>query len=91
LETFTDRVYTIKRYSGVRDPQLAQDIEAFQEYLSSLQDKTSYARSMTTYFDDPDHPNHTEYCQSVRPFDDLVFDIIRWKNERFPETRGSRA
>lgn len=73
LESFTDRVYLVKRYSGLNDPSLRRDI----------QQKTKNIKNgvKTIVFDDMSIPNHTQYCHSVRPLDDLIEDLQRWKIE----------
>lgn len=81
LESFTDGVYLIKAYKGVNDPVLESDMQKFLEYFNRLQDKTSYTKEKTTFFDNPEHEYHTEYCESVKPLDDLIFEIIRLKNK----------
>ncbi len=75
LESYTDRVYVCKQYQGVGDPRLAQDIEAVLHRL----DRRS--TEMQPCFDDPSLPRHTSYCFLVRPLDDLILDLDRWKNE----------
>lgn len=73
LESFVDRIYIIKPYQP-DDENLQRDITLFRESLNN--------RTQTTYyFDNPVHPHHTSYCLSVRPFDDLVIDLIRWKDD----------
>ncbi|AFH50333.1 Hypothetical protein IALB_2630 [Ignavibacterium album JCM 16511] len=73
LESFVDRIYIIKPYQ-LDDENLQRDIGLFRESLPT--------RNQTTYyFDNPNHPQHTSYCLSVRPFDDLVIDLIRWKDD----------
>lgn len=81
LESFTDGVYLIKKYKEVDDPILDKDIDRFMDYYNRLEDKTSYTRERTTFFDNPEYKYHTEYCESVKPFDDLIFEIIRWKKK----------
>lgn len=81
LESFTDGIYLLKVYDGVADPILDKDINEFYNYYKKLGDKTSYARERTNFFDNPAYEYHTEYCESVKPFDDLIFEIIRWKKK----------
>lgn len=81
LESFTDGIYLIKTYKGIDDLTLNNDLEMFSEYYNELSDKTSYARKRTNYFDNPEYEYHTKYCEGVRPFDDLIFEMIRWKEK----------
>lgn len=69
LESFTDRIYLVKRYDGPQDRHLEADLRA------KLADPAS------TAFDNPAVPQHTEYCHLVRPLDDLIEDLKRWKAE----------
>jgi hypothetical protein len=73
LESFTDRVYLVKRYSGLNDPKLDKDI---------MQKTANLKKNIKIpVFDDINIPNHTQYCHSVRPLDDLIEDLRRWKVE----------
>jgi hypothetical protein len=76
LESFTDGVYTIKQYQSHDSRDLIDDLKRFKE--GGLGNR---AKKRRIVFDDYSVPNHTKYCQSVRPFDDLIFDILRWKEE----------
>jgi hypothetical protein len=71
LECFTDRVYVIKRYRGPGDKTLEADLER----------RDRVAGSGEIVFDDPTRHNHTQYCHLVRPFDDLIPDLINWKRD----------
>lgn len=73
LESFTDGIYLVKRYQDTNDSNLHQDISNKRQYL---QDGLK-----TIVFDDPNVPSHTQYCQSVRPIDDLIDDLLRWRTE----------
>jgi len=73
LESFSDGVYLVKRYKGVDDPALRRDIETKRSELQ--------AGIHSVVFDDPSIPNHTKYCQSVRPIDDLIGHLRRRKEE----------
>ncbi len=73
LESFSDRVYLIKKYKDVDDPNLSRDI--------ILKEKNLKLDIHTPVFDDPSIPNHTRYCHSVRPLDDLIDDLQHWKVE----------
>lgn len=70
LESFVDRSYIINPYKP-DDPKLFEDIKKFDpSTIGSI------------VFDNPNHKYHTEYCASVRPFDDLINDLLRWKEDR---------
>lgn len=69
LESFTDRIYLINKYENPLDTELASDI------LRKKDDPNVVA------FHDPSRRRHTEYCHLVRPLDDLISDLRRWKAE----------
>lgn len=73
LESFVDKIYIIKPYN-LQDQQLQFDITSFKKTISNQKNEQYY-------FDNPEHPHHTEYCLSVRPFDDLIMDLLRWKDD----------
>ena len=73
LESFSDGIYLIKQYQNKDDSRLLEDIQLKHD---QLQKKTK-----AIVFDDPNIPNHTQYCESVRPLDDLVEHLCRWKAE----------
>lgn len=81
LESYTTRVYISKKYKSTEDPQLVADVEEFREALPL---STAGGRMAEPCFDDPAIPNHTQYCASVCPLDELYFDILRWRDEAFP-------
>ncbi|MEI8313967.1 MAG: BsaWI family type II restriction enzyme [Verrucomicrobiota bacterium] len=81
LESYTTRVYICKKYKSKEDPQLDKDVEQFRKLLPKA---TSAERTTNPCFDNPQSPNHTQYCASVRPLDELYFDALRWLNEAFP-------
>ena len=73
LEAFCDRVYIVKHYNDPDDPLVDQDIENKRDILREGLE--------TPIFDDINIPNHTQYCHSVRPLDDLINDLRRWRIE----------
>lgn len=73
LESFTDKVYLVKRYEDEDDSRLAADIRRKWQLLNEGKEDI--------VFDDPSVPNHTKYCYSVRPIDELIDDLRRWKVE----------
>ncbi len=73
LESFIDRIYIIKPYEE-NASELKSDIENFSTNFLK-QKKGQFC------FDNPAHKYHTAYCVSVRPFDDLVYDLLRWQEE----------
>lgn len=73
LESFVDKIYLIKQYQ-VDSQQLLDDINSFRNYINNPNDHL-------IIFDNPEYEFHTEYCLSVRPFDDLIRDLLRWKKD----------
>ena len=73
LESFSDRVYLVKRYDSENDPNLDKDIAAKRDNLRQ--------GISSIVFDDVNIPHHTQYCHSVRPIDDLIDDLRHWKIE----------
>lgn len=73
LESFSDRLYLVKRYISQRDPQLDNDV---MTKIKNLEKGIA-----EPVFDDASIPYHTQYCHSVRPLDDLINDLRRWKVE----------
>jgi len=73
LESFADRVYLVKRYVDADNKNLIDDIQTKRKNVK--------AGNKAIIFDDPNIPNHTKYCHSVRPIDDLIDDLCRWKAE----------
>ena len=74
LESFSDRVYLVKRYKNENDVKLDRDIALKNDNL-----RKNIINSIV--FDDINIPNHTKYCHSVRPIDDLINDLQHWKIE----------
>jgi len=77
LEAFTDRVYIL---SSIPPEELEDKIECFKKEFGAGFPLFSPSDHFPV-FDDPAIDEHTEYCRGVRPFDDLIFDIIRWVKE----------
>jgi hypothetical protein len=73
LESFSDRIYLVKRYRNENDPDLDKDIAIKAENLQK--------GNTSVVFDDVNIPYHTKYCHSVRPLDDLLEDLRHWKIE----------
>lgn len=82
LEAFMDRTYIIKQY-GNGNPQnkIMDDISAFYGTFAEMQSR-GYRSPNTRVFDDHDTPSHAGYCNKVKPFDDLISDVMMWKMER---------
>jgi hypothetical protein len=73
LESYTDRIYIMTKYAGTDDEKLSVDIDRkLRNYRCGKSD---------IIFDDSARANHTDYCHLVRPFDDLIEDLIRWKQD----------
>jgi BsaWI restriction endonuclease type 2 len=81
LETFTDKIYVIKKYSADKGYNLAEDINNFYNVLKKMQ-PIGYRSLGTKVFDDYEFKPHCGYCNKVRPFDDIISDIMNWKFER---------
>ncbi len=81
LESYTTRVYLIRKHASTDDPRLAKDVD---EFRASLREVRSTSHDRIPSFDDPTMKNHTQYCASVCPLDELYFDILRWRAEAFP-------
>ncbi len=82
LETFMDRVYVIKQYgNGNTQNKIMEDISLFYNIFSQMQSR-GYRSQNTKIFDDCDTKSHCGYCNKVKPFDDLISDIMMWKMER---------
>jgi hypothetical protein len=79
LEGFCDRTYIIKKYGKKYD--IVKDIDAFYSVLE--QAEAQNFRGITSrIFDDFERKPHAGCCDNVRPFDDLLFDIMHWKFEK---------
>lgn len=76
-----DRTYIIKKYDLPAN-DIVKDMDKFYSVFEKAE-KTGYKGIESMIFDEPPGPRYTEYCNSVRPFDDLFFDIMQWKFERF--------
>ena len=74
LESFVDRTYIIKPYEE-NSPELINDIKSFSSDSENNINKQ-------VYFDNPNYKHHTEYCVSIRPFDNLIYDLLRWQEEK---------
>lgn len=80
LECFLDRTYIIKKYDKVTDG-IVKDIDKFYQVFARAESQ-AYRGIDSRIFDDYDRKPHAEYCKMVRPFDDLLFDIMLWKFEK---------
>lgn len=82
LETFMDRVYIIKQYgNGNAQNKIMEDISSFYDIFNQMQSR-GYRTPHTQIFDDYETKFHCGYCNKVKPFDDLISDIMMWKMER---------
>lgn len=73
LESFAERIYLVNHYKSEKDSKLLEDIELKHGLLKKNDD--------SFVFDDTSIPHHTKYCHSVRPIDDLINDLRKWKAE----------
>ena len=82
LESFTDKIYLLKMYDGPDDERISQDIRRFRfAFPNELPLYPPDIVTTTPFFDAPTVPGHTRYCRAVRPFDDLIYDLVRWRKE----------
>ena len=81
LECFLDRTYIIKKYDKSTDYGIVADIDRFYRVFEKAE-ATAYRGNESRIFDDYERKPHAEYCKNVRPFDDLLFDIMNWKFEK---------
>lgn len=77
LESYMDGVYMMKQY-GNRKNDLVKDIARFYEVFQKSK-HSAYARQGSAIFDEGRKSGR--YCKQVRPFDDLIFDLMKWKFE----------
>lgn len=80
LECFLDRTYIIKKYSKVRNG-IVKDINKFYPVFEKAEAQ-NYRGVNSQIFDDYERKPHAEYCNLVRPFDDLLIDLMHWKFEK---------
>jgi BsaWI-like restriction endonuclease len=82
LETFMDKIYVIKKYGRRQEYNLARDIDKFYSVFEEMKKRSYRSVGTKIIFDDHDVQPHCGYCNKVRPFDDLIADIMHWKFER---------
>jgi len=80
LESFLDRVYVMKKY-GFENNDIIRDIDSFHSVLEKAA-ASGYRGVDSRVFDDSERRPHAGYCKLVRPFDDLLFDLMKWKFEK---------
>jgi len=80
LECFLDRIYIIKKYDKVTNG-IVKDIDKFYHVFERAEAQ-GYRGIDSGVFDDYERKPHAEYCKMVRPFDNLLFDIMKWKFEK---------
>lgn len=80
LECFVDRTYIIKKYEKTNNGIL-KDIAKFY-HVFEKGEAQAYRNVDSRIFDDYERKPHAEYCKNVRPFDDLLFDVMNWKFEK---------
>jgi len=80
LESFLDRVYVIKKYD-VENNDIIEDVGKFYPLFEKAE-ASAYRGLQSKVFDDSGREPHAGYCQMIRPFDDLLYDIMRWKFEK---------
>ncbi len=89
LECFLDRIYIIKKYDQVNNG-IVTDIDTFYHVFERAEAQ-GYRGIESRIFDDYERKPHAEYCKNVRPFDDLLFDIMNWKFEELRHFNVSKA
>jgi hypothetical protein len=80
LECFVDRTYIIKKYEKVNNGIL-KNIDSFYHVFEKAEAQ-AYRNVDSKIFDDYERKPHAEYCKNIRPFDDLLIDIMKWKFEK---------
>lgn len=76
LESFTDGIYIVKPYASDIDHLLENDLNEFSKTF-----QPAVSRAAGPIFDTPQIRGHTQYCESIRPFDDLVQEILSWRRK----------
>lgn len=77
LESYMASIYLVKRYEN-RKTDLIDDIGKFYEVFQRSK-QAGFTRQGSTIFDEGRKSGR--YCRQVRPFDDLLFDLMKWKFE----------
>ncbi|MBI4258788.1 MAG: hypothetical protein HY619_07520 [Thaumarchaeota archaeon] len=77
VESFMDSTYLMNQYESSSN-SLEKDVAKFFEILEDSK-QTGYQRQSTRIFDS--RRNENGYCKRVRPFDDLLFDLMQLKFE----------
>ena len=79
LEHYMDGIYLMRHYSGADSTKaLSKDISRFHEVFEKSK-PSGYKRQNSAVFDEG--RKSARYCKQVRPFDDLLFDLMKWKFE----------
>ena len=76
LEAYMDGIYMMKSYGGKSKNNLDSDLGRFYEIFQKSK-QTGFKRQKSDVFDEGRKVDR--YCKQVRPFDDLIFDLMRWK------------
>ncbi len=77
LESYMDGVYMMKRYEK-KENDRTKDIASFYDIFQKSK-QAGYKRQGSAIFDEGRKMGR--YCKQVRPFDDLLFDLMKWKFE----------
>lgn len=78
LETYMDSIYLMKQYKGASNT-LESDIASFFEILENSK-RSGYERQNSKIFEAA--RKEGSYCIRVRPFDDMLFDLVQLKFDR---------
>lgn len=82
LENFVDGVYLIKDYENNQNDMI-YDMGRFYEIFQN----SKFSKSDSLAFD---QKRNESYCPQVRPFDDLMFNLVRWKHDFIEGVNRSR-
>jgi len=77
FECFLEKVYIIKKYDKVNNG-IVKDINDFRHIFEEAPNARGFEFLV---FDDYKRKPHAGYCGKIRPFDDLLFDIVKWKTQ----------
>ena len=78
VECFMDSIYLMKQYHGSSNT-LEKEIALFFDVLENSK-RSGYQRQDSMIFENK--RKEGSYCKLVRPFDDLLFDLVQLKFDR---------
>lgn len=74
LESYMDGVYLLKRYQ-VKSNSILGDVSRFFKVFQRAEAQTYHRQGSHVFASQP----KDRFCDRVRPFDDLLFDLMQWK------------